>query len=80
MDFIRVGALGLAGLSLPDLLATQAKAAQSKVDFVRDKAVVLLYLSGGASHIETFNPIVSANSGLTPPRALPNKLATGAPT
>ena len=62
MDFIRVGALGLAGLSLPDLLATKAKAAQSKVDFVRDKAVVLLYLSGGASHIETFNPNMDAPS------------------
>ena len=62
MDFIRVGALGLAGLSLPDLLATQANAARSKVDFVRDKAVVLLYLSGGASHIETFNPNMDAPS------------------
>ena len=61
-DFIRVGGLGLSGLCLPDLLASQALAAQSKVDFVRDKAVVLLYMSGGASHIETFNPNMDAPS------------------
>lgn len=61
-DFIRVGGLGLVGLGLPDLLATQALAAQSKVDFVRDKAVVMLYMSGGASHIETFNPNMDAPS------------------
>ena len=48
--------MGLAGLSLSDVFASQALAARSKVNFVRDKAVVLLYMSGGASHIETFNP------------------------
>ena len=53
---MRIGGLGLAGLSLSDVLASQALATRSKVNFVRDKAVVLLYMSGGASHIETFNP------------------------
>jgi len=61
-DFIRVGGLGLAGLSLSDVLASQALAARSKTNFVRDKAVVLLYMSGGASHIETFNPNMEAPS------------------
>jgi hypothetical protein len=61
-DFIRVGGLGLAGLSLSDVLASQALAARSKANFVRDKAVVLLYMSGGASHIETFNPNMEAPS------------------
>ena len=61
-DFMRVGGLGLAGLSLPDFLATQAHAVRSKSNFVRDKAVVLLYMSGGASHIETFNPNMEAPS------------------
>ena len=59
-DFLRVGGLG--GLALPDLLAHKALAAQSKADYVRDKAVVLLYMSGGASHIETFNPNMDAPS------------------
>jgi len=61
-DFMRVGGLGLAGLSLSDVLASQALAARSKTNFVRDKAVVLLYMSGGASHIETFNPNMEAPS------------------
>jgi hypothetical protein len=61
-DFMRVGGLGLAGLSLSDVFASQALAARSKVNFVRDKAVVLLYMSGGASHIETFNPNMDAPS------------------
>ena len=61
-DFLRVGGLGLGGLALPDLFAAQSLAARSKVNFVKDKAVVLLYLSGGASHIETFNPNMDAPS------------------
>lgn len=56
-NFLRAGFLGLGGLSLPWLLQAKALAAQSGVpDFVRDRAVVLLFLGGGASHIETFNP------------------------
>lgn len=61
-DFIRVGGLGMGGLSLPGLFAAQSLAARSKVNFVNDKAVVMLYLSGGASHIETFNPNMDAPS------------------
>lgn len=62
-DFLRIGALGLGALSLPQLLQTRAAAAATGASpgspfpaYVKDKAVVLLYLSGGASHIETFNP------------------------
>jgi hypothetical protein len=61
-DFLRVGSLGLAGLQLPGLLANKAHALESGKDYVKDKAVVLLYLSGGASHIETFNPNMGAPS------------------
>ena len=60
-DFLRVGALGMAGLTLPGLLRTRALAgAGQRQEFVRDRSVVLLYLSGGASHIETFNPNMDA--------------------
>lgn len=59
-DFIRIGTLGLGGLALADLLRLQAVAATSETDFIRDKAVVLVFLSGGASHIETFNPNMAA--------------------
>ncbi|QDU94920.1 DUF1501 domain-containing protein [Lignipirellula cremea] len=52
-DLLRVGALGLGGLTLPWWLQAQASAAEGSV---RPKSVVLLFLGGGPSHIETFNP------------------------
>ncbi len=56
-DFLRVGALGMSALTLPQFLAAKsASAGSTQTSFIKDKAVVLLYLSGGASHIETFNP------------------------
>ena len=57
-DFLRVGSLGLGGLALPSLLA--AKGGSFDEGYVRDKSVVLLYLSGGASQIETFDPKMDA--------------------
>jgi hypothetical protein len=62
-DFVRVGALSLGSLTLPGLLATQSVARENGSSFVRDKSVVLLYLSGGASHIETFDPKMTAPEG-----------------
>ena len=62
-DFVRAGALSLGSLTLPGLLATQSVARESGSSFVRDKSVVLLYLSGGASHIETFDPKMTAPEG-----------------
>lgn len=54
-DFLRAGFLGLGGLSLPWLLQQRAQATTT-TDYVKDKAVVLIFLGGGASQIETFNP------------------------
>lgn len=71
-DFLRVGALSLGSLSLPNLLAT---AAQNE-SFVKDKSVVLLYLSGGASHIETFDPKMTAPDGT---RSVTGELQTSLP-
>lgn len=59
-DFLRVGGLGLGSLTLAQLLALRATAAAQRIEFVRDRSVVLLYLSGGASHIETFDPKMTA--------------------
>lgn len=59
-DFLRVGALGLGGLTLPGLLAAKSEAAGS--DFLRKKSIVLVFLGGGASHIETFNPAMDSPS------------------
>jgi uncharacterized protein (DUF1501 family) len=58
-DFLHIGALSLGSFCLADLLSLRA-ADTSTAKFVRDKSIVLLYLSGGASHIETFDPKMSA--------------------
>jgi uncharacterized protein (DUF1501 family) len=55
-----VGSLGLGGLALPQLLAAQEAARAAGKSYVRDRSIVLLFLGGGASHIETFNPNVGA--------------------
>lgn len=55
-DFLRIGALSAAGLTLSDYLRLKAASPSS----VRDKAVVLLFLQGGPPQTETFNPVMSA--------------------
>lgn len=55
-DFIRAGALGFGGLTLPGLLRARTAAATAGKDFVKDKSVVLLFLAGGASQYETIDP------------------------
>ncbi len=62
-EFLRIGALGLGGLTLADLLALKTRAAESQVyDVLRDKSVVMLNLQGGPTHVETFDPKMSAPS------------------
>src|SRR5262245_3089624 len=52
-DFLRVGALGLAGLSLADLLRLQARGAQSENG--RPKSLIYVVLGGGPSHIDSWD-------------------------
>jgi uncharacterized protein (DUF1501 family) len=73
-DFLRIGALSLGSLTLSQLLAARAEA--SGESYIRDKAIVLLYLSGGASHIETFDPKMTAPEGV---RSLTGEVATSIP-
>ena len=58
-NFIQAGALGLGGLTLSTLLETQANAG-TLGNPIKDKTVVVLFLSGGATHVETFDPKMSA--------------------
>ena len=53
-DFLRIGALGGLGLTLPLLLRGEAKAAERRG--ARAKSVILVYLGGGMSHHDTFDP------------------------
>jgi hypothetical protein len=58
-DFLKVGALGLGALALPDLLRARAAAAAAGKT-VRNTSVVWLWLGGGPTQIETFDPKMSA--------------------
>ncbi len=59
-EFLRVGSLGLlGGFTLPGLLRARA-AALSAGQGLKDRSVVLLFLQGGPSHIEFFDPKMSA--------------------
>ncbi len=54
-DFVRVGALGGLGLCLPFYLRNQAAASEGKRQ-ARAKSVLLIYLGGGLSHHDSFDP------------------------
>lgn len=58
--FLQIGSLALGGLSLPQLLATKALAAKDDLRPVTGKSVIFLFLHGGPSQIETFDPKMSA--------------------
>lgn len=62
-DFLKVGGLALGGLSLPALLSARAAAASAGVP-VTDKSVIFLFMHGGPSQVETFDPKMTAPSGI----------------
>src|SRR6476661_5493303 len=54
-DFLRVGTLGLGALSLPGLLRAREQAVRTG-SLAKQTSVVWLWLAGGPSQIETFDP------------------------
>lgn len=58
-DFLKIGGLGSAGLALPNLLAARCEAAAQGRP-VKDTSVVWLWLGGGPTHVETFDPKMTA--------------------
>src|SRR5437899_515215 len=58
-NLLKVGALGLTGLSLPGLLSARARAA-TRGQAAKDTSVIWLWLGGGPTHIETFDPKMDA--------------------
>src|SRR5262245_17417847 len=74
-DLLTAGSLPLFGLALPDVLQMQSEA-QAKADalkndttkhangFGKAKSVVLLYLQGSPSHIDTWDPKPDAPEGI----------------
>lgn len=60
-DFLRVGGLGLGALSLGQMLQSRAQAAEAGKT-TSDKSVIWLWLSGGPTQVETFDPKMTAPS------------------
>lgn len=52
-EFVRVGGLGAAGVTLPWLLRQDAKASGTPT---RPKSVIYVVLDGGPSHIDMWDP------------------------
>src|SRR5271166_5145997 len=74
-EFLRVGTLGLGGLSLPHLLGARALAAGSK-PIATGKSVIFLHMFGGPSQFETFDPKMCAPEGI---RSVNGEIATALP-
>jgi uncharacterized protein (DUF1501 family) len=57
-DFLRAGSLGLAGLSLPALVRANARESEANAKKLNAKAksVILVFLGGGISHLDSFDP------------------------
>jgi len=62
-EFLQMGSLGALGLSLPSLMAKRALANSEG----KAKSVILLWLYGGPSHIDTFDPKPKAPSNIRSP-------------
>lgn len=56
-EMLRVGGLGIAGLTLPQLLqANSTSTAKKGKSFGKAKNCIILYLSGGPAQLDTFDP------------------------
>jgi uncharacterized protein (DUF1501 family) len=53
---LKAGVAGIAGLSLPALLRAQDEASAAGKPTSRGKSVILLWMTGGPSHIDTWDP------------------------
>ena len=69
-EFLRVGGAGILGISLADILRMQARAgsapeiAKSKNGWGQAKSVILVFLQGGPSHIDIWDPKPDAPSSV----------------
>ena len=73
-DALRVGTLGLGGLTLADILRLKAHGAESAP--VKETSVIWIWLGGGPTQIETFDPKMTAPSEY---RSVTGEVATTLP-
>ncbi len=64
---LKAGALGFAGLTLPRLLEGREVTAKTGEPVPRGKAVILIWMTGGPSHIDTWDVKPDAPSGIRGP-------------
>jgi hypothetical protein len=55
-NMLKAGLAGLAGLSVPGLLRQRARAVSAGRPTPKTKSVILLWMTGGPSHIDTWDP------------------------
>jgi uncharacterized protein (DUF1501 family) len=55
-NLLKASLAGIAGLTLPGLLRGRAEAAAAGKSISRGKSVILLWMTGGPSHIDTWDP------------------------
>src|SRR5207237_3793587 len=69
-EFLRVGGAGVLGISLADILRLQARAdtapdsAKKKNGWGKAKSVIMIFLQGGPSHIDIWDPKPDAPSNI----------------
>src|SRR5438105_12124646 len=73
-EFLQVGFSGLLGLSLPELLAMRSRAAAASPGAARGvgspptspraKSLILVFMTGGLSHIDSFDMKPEAPEGI----------------
>ena len=66
-ELLRVGGLGIAGLTLADWFRTQDAKATPGQSSARDVSCIFLWLDGGPSHLETFDPKPDAPDNIRGP-------------
>jgi hypothetical protein len=63
-DFLKIGAGGLLGLSLPQLLRLEAQSAPAPQQKRRANAVIMLWLGGGPAHLDMWDIKTNAPEGV----------------
>src|SRR5262245_57579403 len=63
-DFLAIGSAGILGLTLPGLLASEAKAKAKGEKDAKAKSVILLWLAGGPATIDMWDNKPDAPEGI----------------
>ena len=78
-DFLRVGGAGMVGMTLNNVLATQAASAASPLagapGWGKAKNMIMIYLQGGPSHLDLWDPKENLPQKMRSPfKAIPTKI------